>query len=216
MKSDYSWYLLLANISACFVVIPLCIGFARRSYFKIGEKVLLLLMVISTLVEITSFFIRDRHANNLYVYDIYTVFEFVLLSVFFINVIEERRLIFSIKILIAFFFGIAALNFFLNGYTSMDNFSTATESILFILYSTAFFYLLLRNPVSVNVLATPLFWLNTAILIYFSGSLFLFIFSNYLELHSPKIYFELWGIHSILNILFYSLISIGFWKTKQQ
>jgi len=120
------------------------------------------------------------------------------------------------KILVFVFIGIAILDFYYNGISSMDDIFLTTESILFMIYSLFAFFHLLQNPVYDNVLAAPLFWFNTAILTYFSGNLFLFVFSNYLENHFAKVSPALWGIHSLLNIVFYFLISTGFWKTATQ
>jgi hypothetical protein len=199
------------------VVVPLLIGYIKRPNFKSEEKAWLYLITLSFLIEVSSLFLKRHHMNNLYIYHIYTVIEFICISFFFIRIISKTRFILLIKTGIVLFLGVALFDLISNGYKEADNLSTTTESIVFILYASFFFYFLLKNPTYMNVLATPVFWLNTAVLIYFSGNLFLFIFSNYLEDHSPRIYFELWGgIHSVLNILFYSLISIAFWKTKQQ
>ena len=216
MKSEYSEYLLLANISALFVVIPLLIGYSKMRYFKTPEKFWLALVTVSAVIEIIARFHPKNHHSNHYIYNIYTVIEFCLISFFFIKIISQPKLVLIIKIFIILFLGVTAFDLISNGYESMGNLSTTTESILFILYSSSFFYLLMKNPIHVNVLAIPAFWLNAAVMLYFSGNLFLFIFSNYLELHSEKVLVELFTVHSILNILSYSLISIAFWKTKRQ
>jgi len=96
----------------------------------------------------------------------------------------------------------------------MDNISSAVESIMLMLYSLLGFYYQITRPMYSNILRTPLFWFNTAILIYFSGDLFLFIFTNYVRSHLASFSYALWDIHSFVNILFYILVSIGFWKTK--
>ncbi len=66
-----------------------------------------------------------------------------------------------------------------------------------------------------NVIINPVFWLNSSFIVYFSGNLFLFMYSNLLigrGKHSMK---WLWEINSVLNIINYLGISIGFWKAKQ-
>jgi hypothetical protein len=66
-----------------------------------------------------------------------------------------------------------------------------------------------------NILTAPIFWINSAFLFYFGGNMFLHLFSDYLQEHALSTFYELWGLwHSSLNIIFYTLISIGFWKTR--
>lgn len=214
VNPDYHFYLVLSYFSTLFVVVPLGIGFARRAYFKTEEKIFFLLMLISLATEIVGFIFLKNNFKNMYIYRIYTVLEFTLLSFFFIKTIAEHRLIVVMKLLIIPFACLAGLDIWVRGFKSADSIATTTESILLILYSVSVFYFLLKTPMYMKLVSAPLFWLNTSVLIYFSGNLFVFIFSSYLESHSHKVYYELWGIHSILNVIFYGLISIGFWKTK--
>jgi len=142
--------------------------------------------------------------------------EVILLSLFFSQVFSSSKITLLIKLFVYVFFGIAAFDLYLNGFNSIDNISLTAECILLMIYSLFAFFHLLQNPVYDNILSAPLFWFNTAILTYFSGNLFLFVFSNYLENHFAKVSPALWGIHSLLNIVFYFLISTGFWKTATQ
>jgi hypothetical protein len=216
LKSPYYWHLLLSNISSFFVVIPFAIGCIRWKFLDAGEKFLLALMAISLVVEIVGMSLRDQHENNLYVYHIYTALECILLSIYYIKTFSQKKIILCLKITIGLFICVIVFDFLSNGYKEMDNVSTTTESILFMMYASAFFYFLLKDPIYPKIVAAPVFWINSAVLLYFSGNLFVFIFSRYLQAHSPRIvYCELWDIHSLLNILFYLLISFGFWKTKQ-
>jgi len=128
-------------------------------------------------------------------------------------VLASSKIKILIKVFFILFLGIAGYDLYLNGLNSMDNLSLTTESVLLMLYSLIAFFHLIQNPVYPNILKAPLFWFNTAILLYFSGNLFLFVFSNYLQSHYAKVSPALWGIHSLLNIVFYFLIRLGFWKT---
>jgi hypothetical protein len=67
-----------------------------------------------------------------------------------------------------------------------------------------------------NLLNTSFFWINIAILIYFAGNLFLFLFSNHLQKNNWEQYLAVYNIHSVTNIMYYILISIGFWKAANK
>ncbi|MBN8694686.1 MAG: hypothetical protein J0L69_15940 [Bacteroidetes bacterium] len=66
-----------------------------------------------------------------------------------------------------------------------------------------------------KLLDAPFFWINIAVLFYFSGSLFLFLFGNYLISQGNKTYMEMYKIHTFVNAVWYLFISIGFWKVKK-
>jgi hypothetical protein len=142
--------------------------------------------------------------------------EFILLSFFFARVFASLPWSRLVYLFIFVFLGVAIFDLSINGFNSLDNISLATECILLMIYSILAFFQLVQNPVYENILSAPLFWFNTGILTYFSGNLFLFVFSNYVESHFAGLAPALWGIHSALNIIFYLLITLGFWKTKVQ
>lgn len=211
MKTDV--YQLLITIASFTWIVPLAIGLYRNRYFNPSEKILLYLVGVSALSDFVSYTLKMQGVNNMFVFHIYTVVEFTLISLFYIKVNDNLKITRLIYGLIVIFLGIATYDFISN-MNRLDDLSTTTESIIVMLYAIFGFASLLRNPIQSRVIAIPLFWFNTAFLIYFAGNLFLFIFSNYLQSHYKGQFDELWGIHSVMSIIFYLLISTGFWKTK--
>jgi hypothetical protein len=170
-------------------------------------------MSASVLSDLIVFLLQKNRINNMFVFHIYTVVEFTFISIFYMKIVSSERLKNAIIVLILLFLGVAIFDY-INNKDKMDDLSTTTESIIVMLFSILGFSYMLRNPVQSRVVAIPLFWFNTAFLIYFAGNLFLFIFSSYFQSHFQRQFYELWGIHSIVSIIFYLLISTGFWKTK--
>jgi hypothetical protein len=103
----------------------------------------------------------------------------------------------------------------INDKNSMNTVSVTFESILVTLFSLFTFNQLLQKGKYPNILNAPIFWINSAFIFYFTGNFFLHLFSSYLLEHSHYGFHELWGLwHSLVNISFLILISIGFWKTR--
>ena len=216
MRSHNYFYLILMYVSLFSVVIPFTTGIIRRKYLDSVSNLFFYLVITYLILEIVSFSLANYHVNNLFVARINTVLQFILLSVFFSRAFHSTKISLFIKIFIFFFLGTACIDLYLNGLKIMDNLSLTTSCILLMIYSLLTFFYLIQKPLYSNILSTPLFWFNTAVLVYFSGNLFLFLFTNYLLKKSLPLHFNLWTIHSILNIIFNSLISIGFWKTENQ
>lgn len=61
----------------------------------------------------------------------------------------------------------------------------------------------------------PIFWLNAGALMYFSGNLFLFIFSNYLLFEPHRVLRESWALHAAFLMVYYVLIAIGIWLSPK-
>ena len=171
-------------------------------------------MLISLLTEMISYVCNVEEWNTTVLFRIYTVVEFVALSYFFIQITRDKTVLLIMKIVVVLFCMVTLVDAILQGIMSMDNYSIAIESIIFIFYCVYSMLMLMKEAAYQSILASSRFWIIVAILVYFAGNLFVFVFSNYLLRKSPDVFNDLWGVHSILNILFYSLIAIAFWKIK--
>ncbi|HWY38714.1 MAG TPA: hypothetical protein VNY73_09160, partial [Bacteroidia bacterium] len=198
------------------VYIPLAIGIINRKKVKNDFPFLLYLAIVSFVLETVIISLHTYHINNLVFLRASTIAQFVLLSLFYNKSLVPSKVVTFIRIFIVIFLAVALFDLYKNGLSAMDDMSLTFASIVLMLYSLFTFYHIMQNPVQLNILSDPLFWFNTAVLIYFSGCLFLFLFSSYILTYSPKARYELWGINSVLNIIFNSLTATGFWKTRHR
>ncbi len=202
-------------ISAVISFIPFVTALVNLKKVKSFFIPLFILLIFNVIMELLNIIFSESGENNMYIYHCFTIVEFTLISLFYSFFFQQYFTPLLINLLIPVFLLAAYIDYKVNGLESMDNYSTSIESIVFIFYSLSFFYYALKNLIFENLLATPVFWINTAILLYFSGNLILFIFSNYMGRIDPIKYGVLWVvIHSFFNMLYSILLSIGFWKTK--
>lgn len=173
------------------------------------------LLIVNVIIEIISRFFGDSGINFGVVFHVFTVLEFFLLSLFFASFFKSYFNPFIIYLIIPVFFIVAYLDYRINGLNSISNFSTSVESIILSLYALFFYYYALKKLIFENLLSTPVFWINTAVLFYFSGNFVLFVFGNYLTRVDGDTYIFLWAIiHSFFNVLYNVFLTIGFWKAK--
>lgn len=213
METHYRFYLLLSYASFFSIIVPLSIGFYCRKRFDAAARMLFYLICASLLAEVCMFGLHLVHVKNLSVLRVYTLVEFTLISLFFIKAIPSPRLQAFIRIMILVFLLVAGGDLYVNGFGQMDNITSAFESIVLMLYTIIAFYYLVVDPTHSEILSNPLFWFYSAILMFYACDMFIFIFSNYIQHHYPNKSFEFFGIHSVNNIIFHLLISLGFWKT---
>jgi hypothetical protein len=215
MNIDNYFLRLLSDISAYTSVIPLIISLRYYKSINRTLKPLFILSILSVVAEVLNKIHVEYDINNYYIFHIFTIIEFTLISLFYKRFFLQFKNIRIFEVFIFVFFIIAFIDYKINGLDSMDSFSITVESVILTSYSLILFYFVLQKLIFENLLNTPIFWMNTAILIYFSGNLILFVFSNYLLATEPKKYHMLWyTIHSFINISYNALISVGFWKTK--
>lgn len=218
MSINYNYfYLFLVYFASFITILPFIVAYYRKTYLTKEQKLLWALIAISILTEIigniTVFCFNAK--NNILLFNLYTIIETILISTYYYFIIPNKywkSLIFIISVLISTY---SISQLLPTKVTSLNSVSLTTESIMIVVFSILTFHNILKYPKYLNLLSAPIFWINSAFLLFFSGNLFLHLFSQFLQEHGLEAFYELWALwHSLLNILFYTLISIGFWKTK--
>jgi hypothetical protein len=206
----------LGKVSALSSIIPLLalpFVFRKVQLFLIPIACLIL---ISVSIDVTNYIRFEEGKNNLDLFHIFTIVEFTLITVYYSLFFRPYIKSLYLLIMVPVFLVVAFIDYRINGLNAIDNFSTSVESILLSLFALSAFFIVMQKMLFESILDTTFFWVNTGILIYFSGNLFLFVFSNYLNASPEANALAMWTIHSFLNILYNLLISIGFWKTQTQ
>lgn len=213
---NYDQFLLFARISSFLVVLPLVIGLYYKIITRELYRPIFILQVVNLITELISSYLANKSINNIVVLNLFTFFEFFLVILFYKKFFDQFRKFNFHLILVILFLGLFIFTTFLAGNLKLiDNLSVSVESIILIAYSLSAFFMLMKSLMYENLLSTGFFWINVSILMYFSGNLFLFIFSRYLQKNDQSVYINLYTIHSILNTLYYIIISIGFWKARK-
>jgi hypothetical protein len=197
---------ILSISSAISVLFPLCLGFIK---FKSKPKYLRILGFLVLLSALTDLIALLFHQSISIAGNVYNILQFILLCLIFSNHfinIKTRNLLIVLFILFLVF---AFINlFFIEGFSMRNTNLRTVSSISFIILSIYYFkYLLIEQPVD-NILEFPMFWVNSAILIYFSGNIFLYAANNFIS--SQKIYLYYYLIHDMLNIVKNIFFGIAF------
>ncbi len=217
MNEKTSFFYILLDVSGIFGILPIILGLINLKYIKSYVVPLFILVFISLSVEMISWGFSQFSQNNLYIFHLFTVIEFTLITLFYILYFKKYFKPIVFLILIPVFLIIAITEYTIKGAGCMNNITTSIESILFVSFSLFLYYYVMTKSLIENLFSSSVFWLNSAILIYFSGNLLLFIFSSYLAETEQENYFILWAtIHSFFNITFNLLLSLGFWKTRKK
>jgi len=158
--------------------------------------------------------LASRKVNNLPILHLYTVLEFIVISFFFAEILESEKFK-KIAIIIAILFTAFVIinTFFIQGLYIYDTHSRSLEALIFICYSLYYFKKSLGVPRDLQNHRYVFFYINSALLIYFGGSFFLFLFENLILNKSANTIF--WAIHASLELIMYILFTIGLLHVKK-
>ncbi len=196
-------------------LIPITACIARTKTLNRQLRVLFLYCILSALTELINYLLAVNGTHNYPVRNIFTIAECNLILFIYFLQFEEmkiRVLIFSFFILFAFLCVFVLIS---KGLNQNDNILTSCESCFFIILPLIYFY---KDFVERNV---PLFtedrffWINSAFMVYFGISFFLFLFSGFIEKTDAVVFKFFKGVYLVTNISYNVFLSLGVWKTKE-
>lgn len=210
-------YILFAYISSFSTLFPFSIAFISRRYLQREHKTLWLLVSCSILTEIISYILIFMFkTGNVSLFNFYIIIETILISSYYFLISRNKLFKICISIFNIWFISYAIIVLATIHDKTLNNVLLTTQSLIVIASSITTFNSIIKEQKYNNILSAPVFWINTAFLFYFGGNMFLHLFSNYMQEYALYTFYELWGLwHSSLNIIFYILISIGFWQIKR-
>jgi hypothetical protein len=100
-----------------------------------------------------------------------------------------------------------------NRTSSFDSLTASLEAVLIIIYSILFLYEQIKDPSILFVYYTKKFWVVVAFFMYFSSTLFLFLYAASFTQIEHKYY---WYINNIFDIIKNILFCIAFYMKKSK
>ena len=151
------------------------------------------------------------HFEQNLVYFGFTLCEFTLFSLFFYLSLREKRFRYIPIIGALLFYAIAISNFTSKGENPFDSLPASVEAILIISYCILLLYEQIKDPNIVFVYNTKKFWIIIAFFLYFSSTLFLFIYAGSISEQQRSNY---WVINNFFEVLKNILFCISFIMKK--
>ena len=193
------------------VVFFLC--FFKRNK-KEGLWIIFLSCVFSIVAEIAASIIiitKGYEKYMFYFWASYTIAEYSFFALFFYTTFKKKKTKYIPIIGTLFFYGIVFITFYKKGTQAFDSLSASMEAILMIIYSIVFLYGQITSSEIIYVYNTKKFWIVIAIFLYFSSTLFLFLFAA--DFANPQ-NSNYWMINNFFEILKNTLFCISFAMKK--
>jgi len=170
-----------------------------------GLWVIFLYCVLSLLTEGLFVLIQQQ-----LVFSGFIIVQFGLFSYYFYSTFRQKNFRYIALLGSAVFCVVAIANF------SNERFTWIAESltsILVIIYCILSLYEQIKDPETVFVYRNKKFWVTIALFIYFSSTLFLYLFSTTLSREQRHMY---WAINNFFEILKNILFSVSFIMIKDR
>ncbi len=207
------FYLIVGTV--CWLISLTSILFNRPKYLKLFS----IFIFISISIEWYAWHLaRHLHSNNLWLYNIYTLFEFIFLPLFYSFIIESKK----IKYFVQYFIFIYPFLFFINifwiqGFYTFNTYSYVLGSTIVLFLIIIFFREILFSNNKMVLSREPTFYISSAFFLFFLIEIPYTILLPYFATHANTVSMALIWILKILNILLYILLSIAFLcKPKNQ
>jgi hypothetical protein len=190
-----------------FLPVIFYVSFLRRNKHE-GLQVIFIYCVTSLGTEILGPILKKVfNISTFYILASFTVIEYSLLTIFLYQSIQEPRHKYVPIIGSVAFFVIAIINFLQGRTSNFDSLSASVEAILIIIYSLLFLYGQIKDPSILFVYNTKKFWVVSAFFIYFSSTLFLFLYAATFTKQEHNSY---WYINNLFDIIKNILFCIAF------
>jgi len=186
--------------------------FIYRTKLTTPFRWLFYFLIWNFIIEVLALVFMKLGMNNLPLLHIYTLGEFILFSFFYKSLLHKPVVL---KKVFPYLVGAIVLLIVLNSVfiQSIYTFNTYAKSavqIIIIGFAILYFYNLIENRSLSQKKAKGLRLVNSAVIIYYSGSLFVFMYGFSIDVSKP--YIMLWAFNATLNLIFQLLILKGLWK----
>jgi hypothetical protein len=161
-------------------------------------RLILWLAAVSFFADVLSLILMSNRINSWPVINLFLLAQFILLF----KVLEEHGNFFPLKVLFfsCVIFGLINY-FFLQAPKTLNLYTVYACGLTMIILGVGTVFQMMRKLPTENIQSLPLFWLTFGVLVYYGGTLFIFLFNNYLINHSPQIHRNTWVLHNLLNIV---------------
>jgi len=165
-------------------------------------------------MNLMSFYQLDEKFPNSQpaVYALFTIFEFCFFSFYLYKLLSNKIFKKSLLFTSCFFFIIALYNFYTiisnkQENNLIDTIPVSTSALILIIFSILYLFEEIQSPKIGFVYENPSFWVTVGIMIYFSGTFFLFLQYSDLSISDKR---NFWTINLVCVILKNFFITISF------
>jgi len=207
----------IIKIAALTNVIAFIIGIV---YYKTFPKEIKTIFYFVAFGVITELYIKLHQnyimKNTMPIGHFYFPIAFLILAIFYVQVLKDFiKPVYLYTIIILFETYCLINSLFIQSLFEYTSIEGAVGAMIIFLFSVAWFTKIMVEAKIVKLAREPLVWINSAILIYYTGNFFYHSLYNLRIKASIEVAVLAIKMFSVLNLVFYLIIAVGFLKVKR-
>lgn len=212
MKRDSAFFIfqsILSYGSQLSLLVPLWIGYQRRHLLKPEHKAVFWCCVMWIILTVIGEILFAASRNNLFVWNIVTVLETLLLGYAFYLALNSTKIRLFIRIAAGIFMVMAIADFFfISGLDATTIYTVALESILLISVVLLYFEHSLHELRTTPFEQHPMFVIGIGVIVYFAGTTMVFLLVD--SVHGIQ-KAMIMMVNSVLSLIINLIIALAFW-----
>jgi hypothetical protein len=203
-------FLLIADVQTFLFAVGAILAFFKA---KVRQHYIILLgfcLIASVVGDFSAILLKTLKLTVNYGSTVYYILIIPLITAIYYQAIGRRHK--QKFILVSFLYVLfGTVNVLFIQQKSINSYTLIIQSIIVIIYALYYFYWLIRELPTAQLHRLPMFWINSAYIIYFSGNLFLFVFTSYLVNVLNNDLLVYWTLHNVLGIIEGLMIIVALW-----
>jgi hypothetical protein len=205
---------LVAYLSIGSASLPLVASSARWRSAVPEVRDIGIIAAASLVCDLISLVLASNRVNSLLLVNGFLLLQFSLLvRIFSYQYSDKRPVLVMYVCILAVYLGNTA---FFQGPWKLNSAFLAASSLVMIVLSLHYLYLLLSKLPTLHIHRLPMLWISFAVLVYYAGNFFQFLMSNYILAGDVDAARMLWILHNLLNILKNVLFMIAIWQSYRR
>ncbi len=203
---------LILIISSYSALIPLSLSIFGWKRLSFDLRILSAYLLTSFLFDQATNYFAQRSINNHFLLVFFSLIEFSIFSILYYRMFSQEKGKKIVAGLAGVFICFLVIYAFMEGLESYATVPRTVESIVFTLYAIVFLFLVLNFDKRNSAKDESIFWFNSAVLVYFAGSLLFNSLSSFILNNTDhELQQQLFLTPSILNIIQKVLFTISIW-----
>jgi len=201
--------LLFVYLIRLLTTVPLLVGWKKANFSILG---FFGFNFLSELINIAlSFFKVNTKLGDTFHYNIILLITSVFLIYFYSNMYKIPKYWFFVLSFTYLLFLFSTSYYFFNTFFEFNTYAYSLLHFITLVFTTFGFYKIFQSQALVFIEKSAFFWLNSAFLIFASGSIIITIFCKYLIEHDEKLLNFFWTyLFGSVSLVFYSLSAYAF------
>lgn len=150
-------------------------------------------------------------------FSIYSLLAFCGIHYFFYKILNKKFSYLFIVLILLYLFFYGSLRFGLRSlnYLDISSYLNVYQTIIVLLFAVIWFRRIFQQFEIENLLDSPTFYFISGLLIYYCGSIVIFLMASDLYATDQNSFQYYWLVNIILTFVLRTLLIIGIWKARQ-